>query len=177
MWTALEPWAAAGVIALCVFAGWGLALLTLPGVWVMLVAASLVNWLWTPGLYSWWTIGVCAALALTGEILEIVAAGVGSRKFGGTSTGSLGAVIGGMLGAVVGTFAIPIPIAGTIIGSVIGAALCALAAERGIKGRSWGESHKSAAGAAVGRIAATFIKLGVAVAVGLALLLGLVTPL
>lgn len=173
-WT---PWLAGGTMVVCVVLGWALALLTLPGVWIMLLAASLVNWLWVPGVYSWWTIGACAGLALCGEIGEVVASAFGSKQFGGSGTGATGSVIGGLVGALVGTFAIPVPVIGTIVGSVVGAALGALVAERGIKGRTWGESHKSAAGAAVGRVAATVVKLAVAGVVGLTLLLGLLTPL
>ena len=176
-WEAWTPWLAGGTVVVCVVMGWALAVLTLPGVWLMLLAASLVNWLWTPGLFSWWTIGVCAGVALLGELLEVVASGFGSKKFGGSGTGAVGSVIGGLLGAVVGTFAIPIPVIGTIVGSVLGAGLGALAAERGVKKRTWAESNKSAAGAAVGRLAATAIKIAVAVGVGLVLLLGLVTGL
>ena len=174
---AWEPWLVGLVMVLSVAIGWGLALLTLPGVWLMLAAAALINWLWTPGVYSWWTIGVCAGVALLGEILEVVASGVGAKKFGGSGWGATGAVVGSLLGALVGTFAIPVPVIGTVIGSVLGASLGALMTERWVKGRTWEESHKSAAGAAVGRLAATVIKVGVAVAVGLALLLGLVTGL
>jgi uncharacterized protein YqgC (DUF456 family) len=174
---AWEPWLAGGVVALSVLVGWVLAALTLPGVWVMLLSATLVNWLWTPGVYSWWTLGVCAAVALLGEVMEVVASGFGSRRFGGSRTGALGSVIGGVIGALVGTFAIPIPLVGTVVGSVLGAAAGAAAAERWVKGRPWGESHKSAAGAAVGRLAATVIKLGVAVAIGVVLMAGLVTGL
>lgn len=176
-WAALTPWLVGLTMVVCVVVGWGVALLTLPGVWLMLVAASLVNWLWTPGVYSWWTIGVCAGVALIGELLEVIASGIGSKKFGGTKTGAVGSVIGGLVGGLVGTFAIPVPIVGTIVGSVVGAGLGALSAERGIKGRSWDESHKSAAGAAVGRLAATVIKVAVAGGVGIVLLLGLVSPL
>jgi uncharacterized protein YqgC (DUF456 family) len=177
MMGAWTPWLAGATVVVCVVVGWALAVLTLPGVWLMLLAASLVNWLWTPGVYSWWTIGVCAAVALVGEVLEVVASGFGSKKFGGTKTGAAGSVIGGLVGGVVGTFAIPVPIVGTIVGSVVGAAVGALAAEKGIKKRTWKESHKSAAGAAAGRLAATVIKLAVAVGVGLVLLVGLVTGL
>lgn len=173
-WT---PWLAGGVVTLSVVVGWALAVATLPGVWLMLLAATLVNWLWTPGVYSWWTIGVCAAVALAGELLEVVASGFGSRRFGGSGWGAAGSVVGGLLGAVVGTFVILIPLVGTIVGSVVGAALGALVAERGVKKRPWGESHKSAAGAAFGRLGATVIKVGVAGAVGVVLLAGLVTRL
>ncbi|HYC99957.1 MAG TPA: DUF456 domain-containing protein [Phycisphaerales bacterium] len=173
-WT---PWLAGGTVAASVVLGWCLALLTLPGVWVMLAAAALVNWLWTPGIYSWWTLSVCAGVALVGELLEVVASGVGAKKFGGSGWGATGAVVGSLLGALLGTLVIPIPVIGTIIGSVLGASGGALMTERWVKGRSWEESNKAAAGAAVGRLVATAIKLGVAVAVGLVLLAGLVTPL
>lgn len=160
-----------------VLAGWAMALLTLPGVWVMLIAASVVNWLWWPGCYSWWTIGVCATVALCGEIAEIVASAVGSRRFGGSGWGAAGSVVGGLLGALVGTFAIPVPVLGTVLGSIGGAAVFAMGAERVVKGRTWEESRRSAAGAAAGRVVATAVKVAVAVLVGLVLLAGLATPL
>ena len=51
-------------MVIVVVLGWVLAVLTLPGVWIMLLAAALINWLWWPGCYSWWTIGVCGVIAL-----------------------------------------------------------------------------------------------------------------
>jgi uncharacterized protein YqgC (DUF456 family) len=167
----------AGITVLgCVLIGLALALITLPGVWFMLLAAALVNWLWTPGILSWWTIGLSAALALLGEIAEVAASAAGSKQFGGTNTGATGSVIGALAGAIFGTFAIPVPILGTIIGAIAGAAVGALAFERALKNRSWAESGRSAGGAAAGRAVATIVKLGLAAFIGLLLLLGVLVP-
>lgn len=163
-------------ITLCVVIGLGLALFTLPGVWFMLLAASLINGFWTPGLLSWWTIGICAFIALIGEVVEVIASALGAKKFGGTNMGALGSVLGALIGALLGSFVIPIPILGTILGAVLGAGLGAIAFEKGVKKRTWAESGQSGAGAALGRLVATIAKLGVAVVVGLVLILAACIP-
>lgn len=163
-----EPLAAGSLLALTGVLGVLLTLLTLPGVWILLAVAVLVEVLWLPGLMSWWTLGVCFALAAAGEVGEAVATGVGAAKGGASRTGVVGAIVGTLVGAVLGTF-IPIPIVGTLIGAALGAAGGATLAERVLKNRGWRESGKAGAGAAAGRLVALAIKGGVTATVAVVL--------
>jgi hypothetical protein len=74
----------------------------IPGNWLMVIATAAFAWL----LRGQNFISVYTLIAIT--LLAVL--------------GSLGAIAGAMGGAVVGTFAIPIPIIGTLAGSAIGAA-------------------------------------------------------
>lgn len=167
-------WLAASCVVIGVLAGWVLALLTLPGVWCMLLIAVACNWWQGWDMFSWWTLGACAVVAAIGEVVELALSAVAARTVGGSRTGATFSVVGAIAGAVIGSFFIP-PI-GTIVGAILGAGLGALFAERGIKGQSWGDSGKVAGGAAVGRLAATFVKLGVAGVVGVVLIAAAFIP-
>ena len=150
-----------------------LTLLTLPGVWLTLLAALGCQWAWAAWggerwMFDWWTLGVLAGLALAGEILETVSSAIGAKRSGGGKSGALGSIIGALAGAILGTFLLPVPLVGTLIGAVIGAGLGAIAAERGIRGRTWAESVKVGRGAAGARAVALVVKTGIAAVVGVA---------
>ena len=165
-WTIL----AGASIGLASLLGVLLTLLTLPGIWFMLIVAAACQLFFPdPGPLSWWTIGACTALAALAEVYEVAASAVGTKRAGGGRSGAIGSVIGGMLGAVLGSIFIPLPVAGTIAGAVIGAGLGALSAERGIAGKNWRQSTAIATGAAKGRLTATIVKGLVAVAIGVVL--------
>lgn len=167
-------WLAVTSVVIGVLAGWVLALLTLPGVWCMLLIALACQWWQGWGLYSWWTLGICAAVAAAGEVIEVALSAVAARTVGGSRTGAAFSVVGAIVGALVGAPFFP-PV-GIIVGAVLGAGLAALFAERGIKGQSWSDSGKVAGGAAVGRLAATVVKLTIAGVVGLVLIVGALVP-
>lgn len=71
-----------------------------------------------------------------------------------------------MLGAVLGTFLIPVPVLGTVAGASIGAGVLAMLSTRIIDRKDWDQSMEVAKGAAVGRLAATFVKICIAILVG-----------
>lgn len=164
----MMTWLPAILVILTVPVGLALSLLTLPGVWLMLAAAVGAQ-LWHGELMSWWTLGACTALALLGEIIELLASSAGAKAAGGSKSGSLGALIGSIAGAILGTFFIP-PI-GTIIGAIAGAGLGAMIGEKAVAKRSWSRSSGVAAGAAAGRLVSTIAKLIIAGAVGLVLVI------
>jgi len=158
-------------LTLCVMNLLGVLLtaLTLPGIWFMLLCAGAAQWWWSwqfpasEPLFSWWTLGVCAGLAVLAEAIEFGASAYGAAKFGGTRWGAAGSIVGALAGAVVGS--IVVPLLGTIIGAAVGAGLGALLLERAVVRRTWAESGKAGVGAAVGRLAATLVKVGIAVVV------------
>lgn len=179
--TWIEILIASGVV-ICSLVGVLMVILTLPGIWFMILAAALAQW-WSwdqsqpvatdpagiptstlahaPNLmFSWWVLGIAVALALIGEIVEFFASAVGAAKAGGTRRGAIGSVIGGIVGAILGTAIVPI--LGTIIGAALGAGVGALLLERHDGRKTWKEATKIGAGAAAGRFVATIAKVSIA---------------
>ena len=152
------------------------SLVLLNTVWLLLVIVGLPgNWLMVGGtlLVAWWrwdTVGAAGgpmfgipvlvsicALAVVGEILEFFAGVVGSKTAGGSRRGAAGALLGALGGAVVGTFAIPVPVLGSLLGTCAGAALGAWGFELHA-GRAMRASLKSGVGAGIGRLTGTVLK-------------------
>ncbi len=148
----------------CVF----ITLVGLPGTWIMVGAAiviALLNPLWNSEapIWGWVTIGIVLGLAVCGEIIETLAAGLGAKVGGGTKRGMVGAILGSILGAIVATFIIPIPLFGTLIGAVLGAFVGAIIGELSHQDPvSKGDLAKSATGAAIGRVLGILGKSGIA---------------
>lgn len=104
-----------------------LALLGLPGTWVLLAVAAAVELgdrlvLRDPAAVSfgWDLLALCAGLGLVGELIEAGAGAAGAHLGGATRRGMLGALVGGILGAIVLTPLIPIPLLGTLLGALVG---------------------------------------------------------
>lgn len=160
-------WVVATLVLICSLVGIVLTLVTLPGMWFMLLVAIVAK-IVTPDIFSWWVVIAAAVLVLLAEISEMASSAVGAKAGGATKQGITGAFIGGILGAIVGTVFF-MPVIGTILGGVVGAAALAVVMERNGAQRTWKESGKAGAGAAAGRVAATFIKTGLAISLGLVL--------
>lgn len=154
-------------------AGVLLTALTLPGAWFALLVAGACQW-WRNDLFSWWTLGAALAMAAAGEVLELVASARGARRAGASRPGAWGAIIGAFVGAILGA-PVLFPL-GAIAGGVLGAATGALVGELAVARRSVETAVRSAGGAAKGRLAATFIKLGASIAVGLTLSVAAFVP-
>ncbi|MEL7472359.1 MAG: DUF456 domain-containing protein [Planctomycetota bacterium] len=165
-------WIAAG-LAIVSVVGMLLTLISLPGTWVIVLAACGVKLIW-PGVLGWWTLGAILALAVLAEVAEFFASAAGAAKRGGSRAGLLGSVVGGLAGALIGTVMIPIPIVGTVLGGILGAAGGAFLAERGVSERSWKEASSIATGAAIGRALSTVIKSVFAAAIGVIVVVGAV---
>jgi uncharacterized protein YqgC (DUF456 family) len=152
---------------------------SLPGTWVMLGAAVLVELL--DGLYltadqpitfGWWVLGVCLGVALFGELLEFIAGALGAKVGGGTRRGMIGAIVGGFIGGIMLTFLLPIPVIGTLVGALggtfAGAVLGEISAEQAMPMM---RSLRPAAGATIGRVLGTVAKVGIAMVVWLVLVI------
>ncbi len=167
----LVSYAVAAIFALlgaaCVF----LVIAQLPGGWIMLGLAALVEWLdryYRPEgdrqTFDWWVLGGSLALLLIGEVVEFVAGAAGARRAGSSRRGMWGALLGGVLGAFIFTpifWFLPLvgALAGAILGTFVGAVVGELSAERAtLRG-----SMKPAWGATVGRVTGTLGKLAVSV--------------
>ncbi|MBI1191158.1 MAG: DUF456 family protein [Tepidisphaera sp.] len=153
-------WTAATLLVVVSLVGIVLTLLTLPGTWLIVLAALLVK-LWQPGMLSWWVIGAAIGLAILGEVVEFGASALGATKGGASKRGAAGAVIGSLLGALIGSIVPPFPL-GTIVGGVLGAGVGTLLVEKGVVARSWKDAAKSGSGAAAGRLLATVAKTSLA---------------
>ena len=159
-------WVIATLILIVSIIGVVMTLLMLPGMWVVLLTVMLAK-LIEPDIMPWWAILVIAVIVLIAELMEFLSSAAGAKVGGATKKGMTAAVIGGIVGAIAGTiFLAFIPIIGSLIGGVVGAGLGTVLIERGGK-RTWRESGNAGAGAAVGRFAATFIKTGLAILMGL----------
>lgn len=130
-------------------------LFSLPGVWLIVGTAALID-VFRPETFSLTTLVVAVAIGLVAEVIELVAAGAGASKAGGAKRSALGGIVGGIVGAVVGT---PImPVVGTILGASLGAGVGAAILERTRSDRTWGDALRVGHGAAVGRLVATLFK-------------------
>jgi len=168
---------AASIVLVCSLVGVGLTLVSLPGLWFSIgVAIVVVIWRGRD-LISVEVLIVAVLLGLLAELIELVASAVGAKKTGGTRPGAWGALIGAILGAIMGTvFLAFLPVLGTIIGGVVGAGTLAMIAEIGISRRTWKDSAKVGAGAAVGRVVALVVKGGLAAVIGILLSIAAFVP-
>ncbi len=154
--------------AVCVL----LVVLQLPGSWIMLALAVIVEaidslYLSDPAItFGWWALGVSLAAAAVGELVELLASAAGAKRGGATHRGVIGAIIGGIVGGIAITFMLPIPIVGTLIGAVVGSFTGAIVGEvTGPTPMTVRGSMKPAIGASIGRIAGTFAKLACAIVI------------
>jgi uncharacterized protein YqgC (DUF456 family) len=139
---------------------WVGILFNLPGTWLMVLLAVLLEW-WTPGqtVFGAMVLYGALGLAIIGEVLEFVLGAAGARQSGGSKRGAGLAILGGIVGAVMGT-ALPIPILGTLIGACLGAFAGSLLGDLWA-GRSLRHSIGSGRGAAVGRFWGTIAKMAI----------------
>jgi len=138
-------------------------LFNLPGAWLMILCAALLEW-WTPeqALFGMPVLIGATALATLGEVLEFVLGARGARQAGGSKRGAALAIVGGLVGAVLGT---PLaPILGTLIGACVGAFAGSLLGDLWA-GRTLAHSVVSGRGAAFGRLWGTVAKLGLGAAI------------
>src|SRR6185503_17493700 len=110
--------------------------LSVPGTWIMLALALIIEWadqFYLPPehrqTFDWWVLGTCFALALLGELLELAAGAAGAKGGGGRRRGMIGALIGGVVGALLLTPFIPVPVVGTLIGAIVGTFIGAVVGE------------------------------------------------
>lgn len=137
-------------------------LIALPGNWVMLAVAAVFAWLVPESALSWWGVGIAAALATVGEIVEAVAGAAGAAKLGAKRRSMILSLIMTVVGSIVGSFLVPIPVIGTVIGAIMGGAfgayIGAFAGELSA-GTEKTLGHKIGGAAMKGRILGTLAKL------------------
>jgi len=158
MWEAISGWggwnevgaAGAWLVTLCLlFIGLvGCFLPVIPGPLLILMGAVFYWFVFREGSgVEWWTFAVLITLLVASQIFDFVSGAAGSRWFGGTKWGAIGAIIG----AVVGIFFLPL---GLILGPVLGAyAFEILFAKQGAR-----QAAVSGFGSGVGALSSLVVK-------------------
>ena len=99
----------------------GTVLPILPGTTIILAAAMVHRVMVGPekGM-SWWAVAILVALTLISYAIEFASSYFGTKYFGATKWGVLGAIVGGILGLFTGFVTLLVlPIVGAIIGELI----------------------------------------------------------
>ena len=134
----------------------GCVLPVLPGHLILLIAAVAHRlMLGEDSGLRWWSFVVLVALMAISQTFEMLSGAAGSRWFGGTRWGAVGA----LLGTIVGLFFLPF---GLLLGPLIGAFTLEILVAR--------KQTKSAALSGVGSVVGTLAGMGVKVVVGLTMI-------
>ncbi len=163
MWEAIQAsaiWGGVGVgaawfvtVCLLVAGTVGCVLSVLPGHLILIIAAvahRLMLGAEGSGL-EWWSFLVFVALAAVSQTFEILSGAAGTRWFGGTRWGALGALVG----SIVGLFFMPF---GLLVGPLVGAFACEVGFAR--------KHPKPAVISGVGSLVGTLAGMGVKIAIG-----------
>ena len=150
---------------------------SIPGGWIMLGLACVIEFVdrfYLPAerqqTFEWWVLGVCLGLLALGELIEFAAGAAGAKRGGAGRRGMVGALIGGILGAIFLTALVPIPVVGSLIGAIVGTFAGAVLGEiTGAQPKTGRGSVKPAIGATIGRVVGTMSKIGISMAVWIAL--------
>ena len=138
----------------------------LPGLWVMIAAALLYDWLVPAASIGWIPLTIAVGLSVLAEVLEFTLSTKYTKKYGGSSRAGWGAILGGIAGAIVG---LPVPIIGSVVGAFAGAFVGALVLEYTRPDATRETATRVATGALIGRVAAAGAKTGLGCAVAITL--------
>jgi len=133
--------------------------LGVPGNFIILGLALMAGWLGGFQAIGLWALLIMLAAVLLAELVEALLGSAMARKYGASWWGVLGALLGGFLGVIVGTALLPL--VGSLIGAFLGAALGAAALEAVNLRRMDQEALRAGWGAFIGRLLASFFKMGV----------------
>lgn len=150
--------------------------LGLPGTWVLLGLALVIELVdgavlgrgdpLAVSTFGWRLLAGSTTLALIGEGIEFASGAAGARLGGGTRRGMWGALLGGIAGAIAFTVALPMPVIGTLLGALVGTFLGAWIGERSVSPRrAHAATNRAAMAAVVGHLGGLLGKLIVAVVV------------
>ncbi len=166
MWEAIQSngvWqdvgtGAAWLVTICLLVAGiiGCVLPVLPGHLIILIGVIAYRlMLGTDSGLHWWSFAVLIVLMAISQTFEMLSGAAGSKWFGGTRWGAIGAV----LGSIVGMFFLPF---GLLLGPLIGAFVCeiAVAKKRG--------HHAAISG--VGSVVGTLAGMGFKIAIGVAMI-------
>lgn len=127
-WSTYALWLYYFLLLAASFLGLLLAILGLPGIWLIVIVTAVYAFL-AGSLNLAICVAVLLALGIVAELLETALGGAAAKKAGASKRGIFAAIVGGLIGGLVATFLIPIPIIGTLLGACAGAFLLAFAVE------------------------------------------------
>lgn len=139
----------------------------LPGSWLVLLVGALLGLAEAPGAPGGTAILIAFGLAITGEVIEWIAAVRWTGRRGGSRRAGWGALAGGIIGAVIG---LPLPLIGSVVGSFLGSFLGALIAEYSAT-RESSRAGRVAWGALIGRVVGTAVKMTLTIIMAVVLIL------
>lgn len=134
----------------------GCVLPVLPGHLIILIAAVAYRLMLGPdcGL-KWWSFAILVVLMAISQTFEMLSGAAGSKWFGGTRWGAVGALVG----SVVGMFFLPF---GLLLGPLIGAFVCEIAFAK--------KQGHHAAISGVGSVVGVLAGMGFKIAIGAAMI-------
>ncbi len=128
----------------------GVVLPAIPGSLLLVVGAVLVAWAEDFTRVSGWTVAACAAIGIAIWVVDFAAGVLGAKAFGA----SRWAVVGAGLGLLVGMF---LGLPGIVLGPVVGAIVLEYARDP-----DFGRALKAGAGAFVGFVLGSAVKVSLA---------------
>ncbi len=135
--------------------------LGIPGNFVILGLALLAAWIGGFQAIGFWTLLIMLGAVLFAELVEAFLGSAMAKKYGASWWGVLGALLGGFLGVIAGTALFPV--VGSLVGAFLGAALGAAVLEAVNLRRVDADAMRAGWGAFLGRLLASFFKMGVGV--------------
>jgi uncharacterized protein len=135
--------------------------LGIPGNFVILGLALLTAWIGGFQVIGFWTLLIMLGAVLLAELVEAFLGSAMAKKYGASWWGVLGALLGGFLGVIAGTALFPV--VGSLVGAFLGAALGAAILEAVNLRRVDADAMRAGWGAFLGRLLASFFKMGVGV--------------
>ncbi len=150
------------LLALVAAAGLGLAVLQLPGIWLILAAGVAYDWYFDWSRITWVWLLALLGLAVASEIFDALAGAFAARKAGASKQATIGAFIGGFAGMII--FSIPIPVLGTVVGGLLGCFCGALIGEMSVRS-DMTAGTKIGTYAVLGKVIGIVAKTGAALAV------------
>jgi len=133
--------------------------LGVPGNFIILGLALLAAWLGGFQALGFASLMVMLTAVLRAELVEALLGSAMARRYGASWWGVLGALIGGFLGVLAGTALLPV--VGSLVGAFLGAALGAALLEALNLRRLDKDALRAGWGAFLGRLLASFFKMGV----------------
>ncbi len=139
-----------------------LAVLQLPGVWLILIAAAGYDWWYGWDRLGWRWLAALAGVAVAAEIVDALAAMVAVKRAGASRRATIGALVGGFAGMLL--LSVPVPVLGTVIGGIAGCFAGAVIGELSVRD-DLSASARVGLFAALGRAAGLMIKTAAAIGV------------
>lgn len=153
------------LVAVLLFLGVILTMISLPGNWFILVVAALYGFSTGFVHLSIPYLLMLLALVLLGEAVEFAAGALGAKRQQASKQAMLAAVVGGVAGGLAGTAVLPV--IGSIGGALAGAFGFSYFAEYAATG-SREQSRRVASSVLVGQIIGMVVKLAIAIGVTVA---------